>query len=80
MVADSAGRCPNAPLAGGGVLDLTPVLTGPWATHLLADVGAEMTKAERVASAITPADGGRRTLPSAVKSDIGVVLAEQRCC
>ncbi len=62
----------TAPLAGVRVIDLSRILAGPWATQLLADLGAEVIKIERPGEG----DDTRRWGPPYLRNARGEATAE----
>lgn len=66
-----AGRA--APLAGLRVLDLTTFLSGPFATQLLSDLGADVTKVEA-----PDGDSSRHIPPHFIDGDSAYYLANNR--
>lgn len=56
---------PNKPLAGIRILDLTHMLSGPYCTMILADLGADMIKVEPLAG-----EGTRKLLATDPKNSI----------
>lgn len=66
-------RGPGGPLAGVRVLDLTTFLSGPFATELLADLGADVIKLES-----PEGDPSRKIPPHFVDGDSAYYLAHNR--
>jgi crotonobetainyl-CoA:carnitine CoA-transferase CaiB-like acyl-CoA transferase len=67
------------PLAGVRVLDLSRILAGPWATQILADLGAEVIKIEKPDAGDDTRGWGPPFLPSADgQGDAAYFLAANR--
>jgi len=68
------------PLAGTLVLDLSRVLAGPWATQVLADLGAEVIKVERPGAGDDTRAWGPpfTTTPEGERSDAAYYFAANR--
>ena len=64
---NASSTTPTGALAGIKVLDLSRVLAGPWATQMLADLGADVVKVERPVAG----DDTRHWGPPFLKDDRG---------
>ena len=96
IVTDTAHSPPRGALSGLRIVDLTTVILGPYATMLLADLGAEVIKIERLGTGdqarTMPGAGhagfyhfnrNKRSLAVDLKSDKGKALVSSsanKCC
>ena len=62
------------PLAGLKVIDLTHVMAGPTCTMMLADMGADVTKVEK----IPDGDDTRRSIPPTLQDESAAFLIMNR--
>jgi crotonobetainyl-CoA:carnitine CoA-transferase CaiB-like acyl-CoA transferase len=74
MIPESAEKSAMGPLAGLKVIDLTHVMAGPTCTLMLADMGADVIKVEKIPGG----DDTRRSVPPAIDGEAAAFMMMNR--
>jgi crotonobetainyl-CoA:carnitine CoA-transferase CaiB-like acyl-CoA transferase len=74
MIPESADKGGSGPLAGLKVIDLTHVMAGPTCTLMLADMGADVIKVEKIPGG----DDTRRSVPPAIDGEAAAFMMMNR--